>query len=173
MYYFLAIVAGDDLDRWGICPSYSRCQSHGHTETRSGWRVVKQTQRDTFPNMGKVLVTSLIGNDTMIDFLRSYRTREHMHGDKRYDHEATKKYYPEGALFWFGCNRYGEPTGESVFIRRVPDEQRGKTDAGFERLRQAQARLPTLKELLCAEPGFDALETTHVKPKLVQKGSCL
>lgn len=43
-----------------------------------------------------------------------------MHGDKRYSHEETKKYYPKGALCWFECNQYGEPLGTAIFIETVP-----------------------------------------------------
>lgn len=96
--YFLAIVSMQDLLRGNIEPSYIMCQSHGGSLNRSGWRVFKA---NTIGNCNKVLVRSPVGNEPMVDFLSSYRTRDHMHGSTRYKHEATKKYYPKGALFWF------------------------------------------------------------------------
>lgn len=103
--------------------------------------------------MPKVLVTSLVDNDAMIDFLCAYRTRDHMHGDKRYKHEDTKKYYPHGALFWFECNQYGEPTGTAIFIEKIPRRMKsGKTDSGFARLQEARARIRPIKTALAREP---------------------
>jgi hypothetical protein len=83
-------------------------------------------------NMSKVLVTSLIGNEDMIDFLCSYRTRDHMHNSKHFSHEKTKKYYPHGGLFWFVCDKNGNPAGPALFIMKVPVTTRS-TDTGFKR----------------------------------------
>ena len=118
--------------------------------------------------MPKVLVQSLTGNDAMIDFLTSYRTRDHMHGDKHYKHEHTKKYYPKGALFWFECNQYGEPTGTAVFIETVPRKIRGPTDSGFTRLKEAQGKKPSFKELLTRQPDCEKHPATCIKPKASQ-----
>jgi hypothetical protein len=82
--------------------------------------------------MSKVLVTSLLGNDDMIDFLCSYRTRDHMHNDKHYSHEKTKKYYPHGGMFWFECDKQGNPLGTATFIMQVPVAKK-ETDSGLKR----------------------------------------
>lgn len=120
--------------------------------------------------MPKVLVTSLYGNEAMIDFLRSYRTRDHMHGDRHYKKENTMKYYPKGALFWFSCDIYGRPDGLSIFIERIPQKRKRETaDGGFRRLKAARARVMPIQEKLSREPRADPLETSVVKPKLVQR----
>lgn len=171
MYYFLSIVVDEDILRGDIAPSYIVCQSHGTSENRSGWRVVRQDKTNkALRNMNKVLVTSLLGNDLLIDFMCNYRTRDHMHGDIQYTHEETKKYYPKGALFWFECNRYGEPTGTAIYIKKVPVAHHGKTDNGFRNLRESRNKVPKIKEVFSKEPAYEVNVYSLIKPKLVQKG---
>jgi len=167
MYAFLAIVSQQDLADGNIVPSYVLCQSHGVSAARSGWRIVRQNA--SMANMPKVLVTSLYGNDHMIDFMSSYRTRDHMHGDQAYTHEETKKYYPKGALFWFVCDRFGEAIGPAVFIRRVPVKSR-QTDQGYRRLIEEQAKRPLWSTIFTRETGSMPLETSGVKAILPQSG---
>ena len=168
MFHFLGIVADDDYKAGKIIPSYILCQAHGKSENRSGWRVIKQNKDSSLLNMPKVLVNSLTGHEDMIDFLSSYRTRDHMHGDKHYDHDETKKYYPVGAMFWFSCNEYGEPGNYAVFITTVPVDRSVKVDSGFERLKVAQQRKLPLKEQWTGEPKHIEDEYSDVKPRLVQ-----
>lgn len=168
MYFYLGIVAEEDLRKGYIIPSYILCQSHGTSERRSGWRVTKQNEDNPMRNMNKVLVTSLLGHDDMIDFLCAYRTRDHMHGDKHYKHHQTKKYYPKGGMFWFECNQYGEPCGSALFIMRVPVGKKN-TDSGFTRLKEAQQKEPSLIDLLSNEISFEDNPTTSMKAKLVQR----
>lgn len=51
-----------------MSPSYILCQSHGTSDKRSGWRIVRQDDTNALRSMPKVLVTSLVGNEAMIDF---------------------------------------------------------------------------------------------------------
>lgn len=129
---------------------------------------MRQDDTNTLRAMPKVLVTSLIGNEAMIDFLCSYRTRDHMHGDKRYKHEDTKKYYPRGALCWFECNQYGEPLGTVIFIEKVPRSKRGKTDSGMQRLLEARSYIPPIKTVLAREPTCEVNPYSCIKPRLAQ-----
>ena len=169
MYHFLGIVTEEDLLSGSISPSYVLCQSHGESQARSGWRVIKQTGKNNFSGMNKVLVKTLSGNEDMINFLLSYRTRDHMHGDKYYTHEETKKYYPKGALFWFACNQYGEPAGYAILITRVPAPVKEKSDSGFQRLKESMARVPPVKTILSREPACEMNPYSNVKPKLPQR----
>lgn len=164
--YFLAIVSRDDLLCGNIVPSYILCQSHGGSESRSPWRVYRANT--VLANCPKVLVRSIAGNEIMIDFLSAYRTRDHMHGSKRYRHKSTKKYYPEGALFWFECNIYGEPTGRSIFIKRIPDKTIKGEDGGFTRLKEHLEQKPTTKDLLTSDPLMVDMEFSHIKPRAYQ-----
>lgn len=170
MYYFLGIVEQHDLVEGRIQPAFILCQSHGVAQTRSGWRVIKQSPDNAMTSMPKVLTTSLIGNEAMIDFLCSYNTRDHMHGDKHYTHEETKKYFPVGALCWFGCNCYGEPNGYAVLIRKVPDTKGRYKQSGFQRLKAHQEYRPSWKELLSRDLRCIENERSGIKPRLAQKG---
>jgi hypothetical protein len=75
-----------------------------------------------------------------------------MHGDEKYSHEDTKKYYPEGALFWFECNKYGERSGPAYFVRNVPYKKyRQKTDKAFETLKEIREAPLDFKNILLDE----------------------
>lgn len=168
MYCFLGIVAQQDQQEGEIAPSFILCQAHGVSKKRSGWRVVRQDKTNPLCDMPKVLVTELIGHDDMIDFQCAYRTRDHMHGDKKYDYEETKKYYPKGALFWFECNKFGEPLGSAVFIEKIPRKIKGKTDGGMQRLEAARAYIRPLKLALAREPTCEVNPYSCIKPRLKQ-----
>lgn len=147
--YFLAIVAKSDLIRGKIVPSYILCVSHGTSENRSPYRVNRANS--SFAHVPKALVRSMHGQEALIDFLSHYRTRDHMHKAKYCKTHTTRKYYPEGALFWFPCNEYGEQTDAAVFIKTVPDPKVGQSaDDGWQNLKQAMSRKPTCVELLTA-----------------------
>ena len=121
--YFLGIVTDANMLEGIITPGYVLCKANGKSENRSGWRVTNLTLGPPKMMLPKLLVNSPTGHDEMIDFLSHFRTREHMHGDNNYTHEATKKYYPHGALFWFECNKYGDQTGHALFVKRVPGKR--------------------------------------------------
>lgn len=168
MYWFLAIVKKEDVEAGNWKPSYILCSSHGKKDTRSPWRVIKDVK--TFENMPKVLVTSPLGNDEMVDFLSFYRTRDHMHGS---NHRNTKKYYPEGILCWFPCDRHGEQKGPALLVKNVPDKSRrnreGSPDRGLDVYRQMLEREKEGKlssQVLSASHGFEDL--ICVKPVLFQ-----
>lgn len=165
--YFLAIVAKQDLIRGNIAPSYILCQSHGTSENRSPWRVYRANT--PLAKSPKVLTKWPSGNDLMVDFLSSYRTRDHMHDPSRYKHESTKKYYPEGALFWFECNDYGEITGPAVFVKTVPEKGVHKLDSGKQRLEEALQQTPPVNQLFSSDPFAVPLEYSGIKPQIFQK----
>lgn len=164
--YFLAIVARADLLSGNIVPSYVLCQSQGHAASRSSWRVYRANA--PMANCPKVLVKWPSGNDLMIDFLSSYRTRDHKHKAKRYKHESTKKYYPEGALFWFECNDYGEVTGPAVFVKAIPEKGVHKLDSDLQRLKEALRIHPSVPHLFSSDPFAVPLMSSGVKPCLYQ-----
>lgn len=164
--YFLAIVAKQDLLRGNIAPSYILCQSHGTSDKRSPWRVHRA---DIIPsNASKVLTKWPSGNNIMINFLSCYRTRDHAHGARYVHHEHTKKFYPEGALFWFECNDYGEAIGPAIFVKCVPEKGVYKLDSGKQRIEQALEYTPSVAELFSRDPFAMNLTCSGVKPKLVQ-----
>ena len=165
MYYFLAIVKQKDLLRGNIEPSYILCKANGTKDTRAPWRVVQP--ENTLGAMPKVLVTTLVGHEEMIDFLSCYRTRDRMYHAGRRNSKKTRKYYPEGGLFWFPCDISGFRKGPALFIKRVPDESIGReADQGFNRLKAFWARKPVMSEILTRDSAFYGLPNT--KPRLPQ-----
>lgn len=166
MLFFLGIVAEEDMNSGNIVPSYILCQSHGTSDKRSGLRVVKQTKNNNMRSMNKVLVNSITDHQELIDFLCSYRTRDHMHGDKKYKHADTKKYYPKGGLFWFECDQYGQKAGAAIFIKRVPDlRNHKKVDDNFTRYKEHKERVPSAAEILSREPNEELYTYANIKPK--------
>lgn len=160
MFWFLAIVKKEDVAKGNWIPFYILCQSHGTAETRSQWRVIKRGS--SVQNMPKVLVTSIHGNELLVDFMSGYRTRDHMHGSK---HKSTKKYYPEGMLCWFPCDHYGQQTGPALIVKRVPDYH-GTSDRGLEIYKQYAQTEKLCSFMLSNEPGFEDLYMS--RPKLAQ-----
>lgn len=131
--FFLAIVPDENIRRGILNPGFILCKSHGKSEKRTQWRVsnVVNGEKCKYP---KLLVRNPFEHPEMIDFMRFYRTREHMHKGK-YIHKATKKYYPRGGLFWFECDKYGEQTGYSIFVMKVPSwSSKRKVDEGAKNL---------------------------------------
>ena len=160
-YFSLAIVLDRDINNGRFWPSYVLCMANTTSEKRSGWRVVKQFGGSPTCKLAKVLVTSIHGHEDMIDYLSDYNTQNKFKGIH---------YYPKGALCWFECNKYGDPTGAVYFIRRVPDEKYleiPRRKRGYKRLLEKQNYKPTIKELLLKERE-DVTIIPTVKPRLHQ-----
>lgn len=169
-YFFLGIVAQEDLLKGIFEPSYILCQSHGSSEKRSGWRVNK-VDGGFINNI--LLVSSIEDRADMIDFLSSYRTRDHHHKDEKYSIEETRKYYPKGALFWFLCNEYGERAGPALFIHRVPILSANiEIDSGKKRIESGKYNIDTsINGILARRHKTMDLDESNVKIKLVQRRS--
>jgi len=165
--YFLAIVLRKNIEDGEIYPAHILCQSNGRSEHRTGWRVCNVTTGKPC-GLPKVMVYSPYGNDEIIRFLSNFRTRDHMHNGG-YEHEATKKYYPEGALFWFECNRYGEMTGPALFVKFVPDPYGEKCDAGLTVLTKARNREVPWVETLTRDKKAMDMETTEAQLNLYNR----
>lgn len=166
MYYFLAIVKKKDILNGNIVPSYILCKNQVTSDKRSPYRIVRPD--NALSGMPKVLVTSLVGNDHLIDFMSAYRTRDKMYRVDKRKTKAMRKYYPEGALFWFPCDIEGRQKGPALFIKQVPDKNIRETDKGFQRLKEALSKRPRMNETLSQEPGMLDLTFSHIKPKLKQ-----
>ena len=167
MFWFLAIVKKEDVQAGNWVPSYILCASHGEKETRSPWRVVKDLK--TFGRMPKVLVTSPIGQDAMVKFLSSYRTRDHMHGSH---YKSTKKYYPEVMLCWFPCDMHGDQQGPALLVKPVQDARPAysKADQGlnlYKDMMSENNKEKLISAVIAGCRGFEPIP--DVKPKFVQK----
>lgn len=159
-YYFLGIVAMEDMLEGNMMPSYIVCQSKRKSESRSGLRVVKANS--TMVGMDKLLVANIHAHPELIDFMSNYRTRDHMHTKNLRQRARTRKYTPEGGLFWFPCTASGlmcRYNYKPIFIKLVPDNEGRATDDGFTRLKAAREHIPSWKEVLLREPYGKFIET--------------
>ena len=146
-------------------PSYVLCKTRGTRDTRAPWRVVRPD--NALGAMPKVLVSTIPGHEEMIDFMSAYRTRDRMYHKGKRKSKATRKYCPDGALFWVPCDIEGIQKGPALFIKRVPDPLlRSQPDQGFARLKAFLEKRPLMSEILTKDVNFYALST--VKPKLRQ-----
>ena len=161
MYYFLALTLQEDVTNGTFWPSYVLCKAHTTSESRSGWRIIKQLDGTPSFSLPRVLVTELTSHDDMVLFMSSYQTQ---------DKKGGKHYHPRGYLCWYECDRYGDPTGIVYVIKKVPEYVWifNFKDKGFQRLKRDRAKVKTLQEVLSAEPRMTPLNTTDVKCKLHQ-----
>ena len=160
-YYSLGIVLDRDLNNGSFWPSYVLCFAQTTSDKRSGYRVVKQFDGKPKFNLPKVLVTSIYGHEDMLDYLSDYRTQDKMHG---------VHYYPSGALCWFECNHYGDPTGSVYYARKIPDMKLleiPRRRRGFAALLNKQKKAISLKEKLIKEKS-DVEKIVAVKPRFHQ-----
>lgn len=171
MMFFMGIVAKDDMDKGIFEPSYILYRSKGTSQNRSGIRVYRSNV-NVSANMQKLLAYVPYGNEGLIDFMSHYRTRDHMHKDQKYDHAETKKYYPQGGLFWFQCDVYGNRTGAAIFIKNVPDKSRTAADDGMKVLQQYENKTYTVAQCLNVSKDMFNNEYSAVKTKIPQHWYC-
>ena len=148
MYYFLGVVLQADMDNGIFTPAFVVAQAHGTKPTRSQFRVVRTDGK--FWRMRKVLVTSIYGNDWLIDFMRFYRTRD-APGTSEYEYGKSAL---KGALCWFECNQYGEANGTVIIDRFIPDAAGSDVDEGFQRLKKFRKRKRNAKEILMEDAAY-------------------
>lgn len=160
MLYFLALTLQEDVVNGTFWPSYVLCQARTTSESRSGWRIIKQLDGTPSSSIPKVLVTEITGHEDMVNFMSSYQTKD----------RGKKHYHPKGYLCWYECNRYGDPTGVAHLIKKVPEYVwiYHFSDKGYQKLKRDREKKKTIQEVLSAEPRTTPLITTDVKPKLHQ-----
>lgn len=161
MYYFLAIVLEQNITDGTFWPAYILCQSYTTSEKRSGWRIIRQVDGVPTSSLPKVLVTEPTGHDEMIQFMSSYQ---------RMDWKTKKHMHPVGALCWFSCNQYGDPTGEAIFVKRIPDFVWwfDFSQKGYQQLKKTLAHKAELKELFTSDSSAEKMKHTDTKMRLHQ-----
>lgn len=98
----------------------------------------------------------------LVNYMSVYQTQDEYRG---------KHYHPEGAVCWYECNAYGEPTGCLIYVHNVPiaelmwDFEKKRK---FKQINPDKPERKTIQFLLSNEP--DALQNhdSHIKPKLYQ-----
>lgn len=161
MLAFLGAVAKDDLDKGKTDPSYYLCKHATTDENDLGYMIVAANTQ--LSNVPKVLVNSFVGNEDLIEFMSRFRSVKYPKNRK-----GRIRYFVQGALFWFPCNRYGEriPQQPPVFITRIPLGERVHEE-GAKRLRQVREnRNHTINHLLSDEPVSIVPSTFNVKRKM-------
>lgn len=143
-------------------PSYILCQARTTSESRSGWRIIKQLDGTPSSSLARILVTEMLGHEDMIKFMSSYQTQ---------DKKGGKHYHPHGYLCWYECDRYGDPTGVVHPIKKVPEYVYiyNFKDKGFQQLKKDREKKKTLQEVLSAEPRTTPLNTSDVQLKVHQQ----
>lgn len=162
MYYFLGLTLKQDILNGSFWPSYILCQARTTSENRTGFRVIKQLDGEPSKNLPRVLVTDPFDHEELLDFLSVYQTQDFFKG---------VHYHPEGALCWYECNRYGDPTGVVIYARKVPIENLMWSFSQKKKFRMRNfSRQKTIQQVLMSEPGHELYPLA--KPKLYQpKGS--
>ena len=141
-------------------PSYVLCRAYTTSETRSGYRIIKQLDGIPTKRLPRVLVTETTGHEDIINFMSSYQCQD----------ENRKHYHPRGMLCWYQCNSYGEPTGVVQPIKRVPEYVwiYDFQNKGYQRMKREQSYVPPIKEVLTRDKSLMPLDNTNIKAKLHQ-----
>ena len=160
MLYFLAISLQADVNNGSFWPSYVLCKTYTTSESRSGYRIVKQLDGIPSLSLPKVLVTELTGHDDLIDFMSSYQTQ----------HKNGKHYHPKGYLCWYEADNYGDPTGTVHIIKQVPEYVWifNFKDKGYQKMKRDNEKKKIISKVLSAEPRTMPLNTSGIKCKLSQ-----
>ena len=142
-------------------PSYILCRSFTTSEKRSGYRIVKMFEGMPASKLPRVLFTEVVGHEDMIGFMSSYQCQD----------SKGKHYHPHGYLCWYECNRYGDPTGQVIPIKRVPEYVWifDFSNKGYQKLKKDQSKVWRLSEVIAKEPRASPLETSEVKFRLAQR----
>lgn len=154
MFYFLGIILDKDFDKGYLMPNYVLCKSAGSSKARSGLFVRQYNpERPGGTGMNKVLVKHPYGNESLIEYMSGFRTR---------NRDGERKFYPKGWLCYFHCNVYGEATGHIILIKHVPEK--GRDDkGGF--IATQETGPPSVYERLLKDPEAVELETSRIKRK--------
>lgn len=158
MYYFLGLTLQEDINKGSFYPSFILCKAYVSSNSRTGYRVAKQLDGNPSNKLPRVLVTETTGHDDLLNFLSVYQTQ---------DNRTKVHYHPVGALCWYACNKYGEPTGEVVFARKVPIKGL-MWNFGLKRKFRTEAmnRKKEFKEAFAENDSYEEYKT--VKPRLYQ-----
>lgn len=162
MYYFLAITLESDVKNGYFWPSYVLCKSWTTSEKRSGWQIIHWIEGVPTRNLPKILVTEPVGHEDMIQFMSSYQ---------KTDPVTRKHFHPRGSLCWFSCNQYGDPTGTTIFIKKVPEWRYifDFSNRGYQQLKRERERVREANELLTSDVWAEQMKFTDIKMRLHQK----
>ena len=113
-------------------------------------------------NLPKVLVTDPRKHQDLVNYMSVYQTQDEFRG---------KHYHPVGAVCWYECNAYGEPTGNLIYIHKVPVQELMwdfNKKREFKRINPDKPERKTIQYLLSHEPNVLQNFSSNVKPKMYQ-----
>lgn len=158
MYWTLGIIARDDMISGNFRPSYVLCkQKDGLSNS-----CMKRCDLVTPHNIK--LYKDRNDSEALIEYYGAYRP-------KSWD-ETEQKYIsiiPEGGLFWFECNRFGELTDQNIFIMRVPVSRSRVLFENRKRKMEESLKSLTISQIAKRDIYCLELKTSDVKRKFVQK----
>lgn len=98
----------------------------------------------------------------MIQFMSSYQ---------KMDSKTKKHFHPYGALCWFSCNQYGDPTGDVYFIKKVPEYRWifDFSNRGFQQLKKTMNQKPSLKDVFTRDEQMIEMKYTNTQLLLHQQ----
>lgn len=82
-----------------------------------------------------------------------------------------KHYHPEGAVCWYECNAYGDPTGHLIYVHKVPIEElmwNFKKKREFKQINPDKPERKTIPYLLSHEPNALQNYDSDIKPQMYQ-----
>ena len=159
-YYFLGIALRENVNQGIFDPLYVLCKANTTSKNRTGYRVAKLWDGTPSHSWAKVLVTEPYGHDDLLNFLSVYQTQDTFKG---------KHYFPSGYLCWYRCNKYGDPSGEVIVVRKVPYTYYINRFAEMKKFKHdGFNKRSTLLNLLTREPKEELYIDSGVKPHLYQ-----
>ncbi len=98
----------------------------------------------------------------LVNYMSVYQTQDGFKG---------KHYHPEGAVCWYECNAYGDPTGNLIYVHKVPIEDLMwdfNRKREFKRINPDKPERKTIPYLFSHEPNMLQNFSSSVKPKMYQ-----
>lgn len=162
MFYFLGIILDTYWRAGWYYPTYVLCKKRESTKVRPDLFVHKQDPlKPTNADNLKALFLHPYGNDQIIEYMSDVMV---MGNQKKWTHKKNRRaFFPEGYLCYFTCNVYGEPLGQAILIKHVP-ETRTRRRKTFKDLEEEPVK--PLSQRLVFEENTTMLET--VKPQFCQ-----
>lgn len=107
-------------------------------------------------------MTEVLGHEDMIQFMSSYQ---------KMDSKTKKHFHPYGALCWFSCNQYGDPTGDVYFIKKVPEFRWifDFSNRGFQQLKKIKSEKPMINTILSRDVQLEEMKYTNTQMLLHQQ----
>ena len=157
--FLLGIIADEDAKKGRFLPSFILCRSRSPSPYYPS--ALKVRAADTIRDSDiRVLFPTIYGYEHYVKFMSFYRrTTNEISSVNEKGTITWVKVSPTGLLAWCKCNKYGEPTGEIIPIKWVPESKSDKKrDNAWRYIAEHQLHLYTTKELFVNDPDTELME---------------